>query len=44
VLKPVAALPNGSGKIHTLFNTHWHPEQTGSNEKLGMVGLLTQSG
>jgi cyclase len=38
VLKAVAALPNGSGKIHTLFNTHWHPEQTGSNEKLGMAG------
>jgi len=34
----VAALPNGSGKIHTLFNTHWHPEQTGSNEKLGLSG------
>ena len=34
----VAALPNGSGKIHTLFNTHWHPEQTGSNERLGMAG------
>src|SRR6516165_6548854 len=38
VLKTVAALPNGSGKVHTLFNTHWHPEQTGSNEKLGMAG------
>jgi cyclase len=38
VLKAVAALPNGNGKIHTLFNTHWHPEQTGSNEKLGMAG------
>ena len=38
VLKAVAALPNGSGKINTLFNTHWHPEQTGSNEKLGMAG------
>jgi glyoxylase-like metal-dependent hydrolase (beta-lactamase superfamily II) len=24
--------------VHTLFNTHWHPEQTGSNEKLGMAG------
>src|SRR5580698_5681427 len=35
LLKAVAALPNGTGKIHTLFNTHWHPEQTGSNEKLG---------
>jgi glyoxylase-like metal-dependent hydrolase (beta-lactamase superfamily II) len=38
VLAAVAALPNGSGRIHTLFNTHWHPEQTGSNEKLGMAG------
>jgi len=38
LLKAVAALPNGNGKIHTLFNTHWHPEQTGSNEKLGMAG------
>jgi glyoxylase-like metal-dependent hydrolase (beta-lactamase superfamily II) len=38
LLKAVAALPNGSGKIHTLFNTHWHPEQTGSNAKLGMAG------
>jgi cyclase len=34
----VAALPSGPGKIHTLFNTHWHPEQTGSNQKLGMAG------
>jgi cyclase len=33
----VAALPNG-GKVHTLFNTHWHPEQTGSNPALGMAG------
>src|ERR1700678_1006560 len=33
----VAALPNG-GMVHTLFNTHWHPEQTGSNEKLGTAG------
>ena len=38
VLKAVAALPNGNGKIHTLFNTHWHPEQTGSNLKLGTAG------
>jgi len=38
VLKAVAALPNGGGKINTLFNTHWHPEQTGSNEKLGTAG------
>jgi len=25
----------GAGKIHTLFNTHWHPDQTGSNVRLG---------
>jgi cyclase len=33
----VTALPN-SGPVRTLFNTHWHPEQTGSNEKLGRAG------
>jgi cyclase len=33
----VAALPN-SGPVRTLFNTHWHPEQTGSNLKLGTAG------
>jgi cyclase len=33
----VAALPNG-GPVRTLFNTHWHPEQTGSNQSLGMAG------
>lgn len=33
----VAALPS-SRPVRTLFNTHWHPEQTGSNEKLGMAG------
>jgi len=33
----VAALPN-RGPVRTLFNTHWHPEQTGSNERLGMAG------
>lgn len=37
ILKAVAALPN-SGTIRTLFNTHWHPEQTGSNERLGKAG------
>ena len=25
----------GNGKISTLVNTHWHPEQTGLNELLG---------
>jgi glyoxylase-like metal-dependent hydrolase (beta-lactamase superfamily II) len=34
LLEAVAALP-GSGAVHTLFNTHWHPEQTGSNLALG---------
>ena len=33
----VAALSKG-GPVRTLFNTHWHPEQTGSNEALGMAG------
>jgi cyclase len=33
----LAALPQPS-KVHTLFNTHWHPEQTGSNESLGQAG------
>jgi cyclase len=28
----------GSSKVHTLFNTHWHWDQTGSNEKLGKSG------
>jgi len=37
VLKAVAGLP-GAGPVRTLFNTHWHPEQTGSNEKLGKAG------
>ena len=28
----------GSKRIHTLFNTHWHWEQTGSNLTLGAAG------
>ncbi len=28
----------GDGPVHTLFNTHWHPEQTGSNVRLGGEG------
>jgi cyclase len=28
----------GAKQVHTLFNTHWHPEQTGSNEVLGKQG------
>ncbi len=34
----VAALPK-SGPVRTLFNTHWHPQQTGSNETLGTAGV-----
>jgi glyoxylase-like metal-dependent hydrolase (beta-lactamase superfamily II) len=37
LMKTVATLPGG-GPVQTLFNTHWHPEQTGSNERLGMAG------
>ena len=36
-MKAVAGLPNG-GPVHTFFNTHWHAEQTGSNERLGKAG------
>jgi cyclase len=28
----------GSSRIHTLINTHWHPEQTGVNEAVGRGG------
>jgi glyoxylase-like metal-dependent hydrolase (beta-lactamase superfamily II) len=28
----------GASKVHTLFNTHWHPDQTGSNVRLGNAG------
>jgi len=27
-----------NNRIHTLINTHWHPEQTGSNEAVGREG------
>ena len=37
LLKAVAALPGGR-PVQTIFNTHWHPEQTGSNEALGKAG------
>ena len=37
LMKAVAALPGG-GPVHTLVNTHWHPEQTGSNELIGKAG------
>jgi cyclase len=28
----------GSGPVKVLFNTHWHPEQVGANERLGKAG------
>jgi glyoxylase-like metal-dependent hydrolase (beta-lactamase superfamily II) len=37
LMKAIAALPGG-GPVHTLFNTHWHPEQTGLNEQVGKAG------
>ena len=33
----LAALPNGA-RAHTLFNTHWHLEQIGSNGALARAG------
>ncbi len=33
----LAQLPGG-GRVHTLFNTHWHLDQTGGNEALGTSG------
>jgi len=33
----VAGLPGGR-PVRTLFNTHWHPEHTGSNLALGRAG------
>lgn len=37
LLKAVASLPGGR-PVTTLFNTHWHPEQTGCNERLATAG------
>jgi glyoxylase-like metal-dependent hydrolase (beta-lactamase superfamily II) len=28
----------GNDRVHTLINTHWHPEQTGANEIVGRSG------
>src|SRR5437773_2985554 len=38
LMKAVSGLP-GAGPVRTIFNTHWHPEQTGSNERLGKAGI-----
>jgi len=37
ILKLVEAR-TGAKRIHTLFNTHWHWDQTGSNRTLGPAG------
>jgi len=37
LMKAIGRLPN-TGPIHTLFNTHWHPDQTGLNEQVGKAG------
>jgi glyoxylase-like metal-dependent hydrolase (beta-lactamase superfamily II) len=37
LLRAVSGLPGG-GRVHTLFNTCWFPEQTGSNQILGKAG------
>ncbi len=28
----------GTTRVHTLINTHWHPEQVGANEAVGRAG------
>ena len=42
LMKTVGELPGGGrradAEVHTLFNTHWHPEQTGLNEAIGKAG------
>jgi glyoxylase-like metal-dependent hydrolase (beta-lactamase superfamily II) len=37
VLRTVRRL-TGSDRVHTLFNTHWHWDQTGANDRLGAAG------
>jgi glyoxylase-like metal-dependent hydrolase (beta-lactamase superfamily II) len=36
----LAAVRNATkaSRVHTLINTHWHPEQTGANEAVGKSG------
>jgi cyclase len=42
LMKMIGELPGGGrradAEVQTLFNTHWHPEQTGLNEALGKAG------
>jgi glyoxylase-like metal-dependent hydrolase (beta-lactamase superfamily II) len=37
LMTAVSGLPGG-GPVHTVFNTHWHAEQTGLDERLGKAG------
>ena len=37
LLKAVRTIA-GTARVHTLFNTHWHADQTGSNATLGAAG------
>ncbi len=33
-----ASKATGTSKVQVLINTHWHPDQTGSNERIGRTG------
>lgn len=35
----LALVQSGGRRVHTLFNTHWHREQTGCNALLGKSGV-----
>jgi glyoxylase-like metal-dependent hydrolase (beta-lactamase superfamily II) len=37
LMKAISGLPGG-GPVQTIFNMHWHPEQTGLNEQVGQAG------
>ena len=37
-LLPTVGEITGGGKVHTLFNTHWHLDQIGGNLELGRAG------
>ena len=37
-LLKLALKTTGAKQVHTLFNTHWHPDQTGSNERVAKSG------
>jgi glyoxylase-like metal-dependent hydrolase (beta-lactamase superfamily II) len=37
-LKAALSMLPGAAQVHTLLNTHWHPEQTGGNARFGATG------